>query len=286
MKLESFYLSAYFGLILSEVSAQQQQKRTGLRARVRSTLSREAPKTCAEITCDESYHCEITDGYAFCLEDDSDIRSINGVDDSDDKDLACIEDMYKCPDGTLVSRDSSNDCEFQRCPSDAETQDEEVVEVACAQDMYECRDGTLVSRDNQDNCEFYSCPSDAETQEEEDLEGIMCAADTRECPDGSFVGRDSENNCEFSECKATKRPTPGLFANFGGSVGNPGSRPSFGSSFGERGPSDNRSPPNFPKFGGSFGGSGSGSGSGSRGRGNNNGGRFPNFGGFNIFGGN
>jgi len=184
MKLASFYLSAYFGLILSEVAAQQQQKRTGLRARVRSTLSREK---------------------------------------------------------------------------------------ACTKELHECRDGTLVGRDGSNNCEFQPCPSGAETQQEEDSEGVMCAADARECPDGSFVGRDSENNCEFRKCKTPNRPTLGMFANFGGNGGNPSSRPSFG---GGSGPSDNHSPPNFSNFGGSFGG------------GNNNGGRFPNFGGFNRFGGN
>eukprot|EP01060_Flectonema_neradi_P020895 TRINITY_DN283_c0_g1_i1.p1 TRINITY_DN283_c0_g1~~TRINITY_DN283_c0_g1_i1.p1 ORF type:complete len:280 (+),score=28.99 TRINITY_DN283_c0_g1_i1:55-894(+) len=92
------------------------------------------------------------------------------------KSIPCPEDAKVCPGGTVVGRDSSNNCEFFPCPS-----------VVCTQETHQCSDGTHVGRDSNNNCEFFPCPS-------------LCIKEVKQCADGSFVGRDSNNNCEFFPC--------------------------------------------------------------------------------------
>jgi hypothetical protein len=93
--------------------------------------------------------------------------------------LVCPTDVLECDDGSFVSRDPENDCEFEECPS----------EVACTADVQECDDGSFVSRDPKNDCKFEECPSD-----------VVCTEDVQECDDGSFVSRDPTNDCEFEEC--------------------------------------------------------------------------------------
>jgi len=123
---------------------------------------------------------------------------------------ACIDDVQECPDGSFVSRDPDNNCEFEACPAS----------VVCAADVQECPDGSFVSRDPDNNCEFEPCPLSTECEVEEKLcpDGVsitsrslanncefspcdvVCALDVRECPSGEYVSRDPENGCEFSSC--------------------------------------------------------------------------------------
>merc|ERR1712003_13425 len=48
--------------------------------------------------------------------------------DSESEDLVCTEDALECSDGSFVSRDPTNGCEFPACPS--EEQQENVVSSA------------------------------------------------------------------------------------------------------------------------------------------------------------
>ena len=91
----------------------------------------------------------------------------------------CPEDIFVCADGSIVSRDITNKCEFPPCAKP----------TYCLMDLYPCPDGTMVGRDIENNCEYKPCP-----------ETKYCPKDLRECPDGTVVGRDVKNNCEFKTC--------------------------------------------------------------------------------------
>eukprot|EP00961_Rhodomonas_salina_P275019 3715605-Rhodomonas_salina.1 len=59
---------------------------------------------------------------------------------------SCPDDVRMCPDGSHVSRDPLNNCEFHKCP------------VVCSKDIQVCEDGTSVTRDPANSCAFYPCP--------------------------------------------------------------------------------------------------------------------------------
>ena len=105
------------------------------------------------------------------------------------QDLACDADVQECSDGSFVSRDPTNGCEFPSCPLLGDSKPATSV-IVCAADVQECSDGSFVSRDPTNNCEFPSCPN----------EDIFCTEDAQECSDGSFVSRDPTNGCEFPSC--------------------------------------------------------------------------------------
>jgi len=60
------------------------------------------------------------------------------------KQLACLADVKECTDGSFVSRDENNDCEFEPCPEEEEEEEEEVAPVSSG--GRQC-DGTLLRID-------------------------------------------------------------------------------------------------------------------------------------------
>ena len=58
------------------------------------------------------------------------------------KQLACLADVKECSDGSFVSRDENNDCEFEPCPD--KEKEEEVAPVSSG--GRQC-DGTLLRID-------------------------------------------------------------------------------------------------------------------------------------------
>ena len=94
----------------------------------------------------------------------------------------CNDDVKLCPDGTTVTRDIHNDCIFIECPG-------------CTDDVRYCSDGSIVTRDVNKDCSFPDCPDNSSED--------ACGADVRYCLDGSIVTRDINNNCDFPDC-----PTP------------------------------------------------------------------------------
>ena len=60
------------------------------------------------------------------------------------KQFSCLMDMIECSDGSLVSRDENNDCEFEPCPEEEKEQEEEVAPVSSG--GRQC-DGTLLRID-------------------------------------------------------------------------------------------------------------------------------------------
>ena len=61
------------------------------------------------------------------------------------KQFACLADVKECPDGSFVSRDENNDCEFEPCPEEEEEKEEE--EVANVSSGGRQCDGTLLRID-------------------------------------------------------------------------------------------------------------------------------------------
>lgn len=80
--------------------------------------------------------------------------------ESNDENLICTEDAKICEDGTVLSRDPNNNCEFPSCPDvEPEPESEIPVEpIPCPYDIKICEDGTELSRDPNNNCEFPECP--------------------------------------------------------------------------------------------------------------------------------
>merc|ERR1712048_66810 len=62
--------------------------------------------------------------------------------------LFCTEDVKECDDGSFVSRNPLNNCEFNECRSSP---------MMCTKDVQECDDGSFVSRDPWNNCNFEAC---------------------------------------------------------------------------------------------------------------------------------
>eukprot|EP01083_Nonionella_stella_P234396 825142_1 len=108
-------------------------------------------------------------------------RSCSAQDSFGDFGSICTMDVKECVDGSFVSRDGDNNCEFQPCPED---KDSEVPITAIA-----AEGGNIVAGE-----------SNAGEEKTEDLVSV-CAMDLKECADGmTFVSRDDKNNCEFESC--------------------------------------------------------------------------------------
>jgi len=152
--------------------------------------------------------------------------------DADDLhvDVVCMEDIYICPGGSEVSRDSANGCEFMPCPKADKMeapQDSPVnkvndvagthEDVVCMEDSRVCPDGSWVSRDSDNGCQFAPCPQVdkmeapplAPVMKEEDVAAphvdVFCTSDHQVCPDGSRVRRDKENGCVFAPCPSLQQ---------------------------------------------------------------------------------
>eukprot|EP00797_Seminavis_robusta_P030768 Sro651_g181530.1 chitinase (277) ;mRNA; r:16988-17818 len=117
--------------------------------------------------------------------------------------VLCPRSIQLCSDGSFVSRDPDNNCEFPACPDPSpptsEQEPSETPQVACPRQIKLCTDLTSVTYSGP-NCELEECPQGA------------CWVDSQVCPDGiTYVGRDPSNNCEFSACpegSTTEESTP------------------------------------------------------------------------------
>ena len=89
--------------------------------------------------------------------------------------MVCPMDMKQCANGSYVSRDPMNDCNFEECEIDMIDQIDALIEI---------EDGK-------------------EGEEVESINvGIVCPMDMKECSDGSYVSRDPMNDCNFEVCKS------------------------------------------------------------------------------------
>merc|ERR1712194_637209 len=120
----------------------------------------------------------------------------------------CAADVQECSDGTSVSRDPANGCEFPACRvgriclganeevKTCGTACESTCAVPspicieqCVLDV--CQRKALHIRDANGVCILATaCPA-------------VCAADVQDCSDGTSVSRDPANGCEFPACTAT-----------------------------------------------------------------------------------
>ena len=71
---------------------------------------------------------------------------------------ACTKEMKICPDGSGVSRNGANNCEFDACPKMPIKKKGEPM--MCTQEVKQCPDGSFVGRDSNNNCAFSPCPKD------------------------------------------------------------------------------------------------------------------------------
>lgn len=104
--------------------------------------------------------------------------------------VACPKDLKVCLDGSTVSRDPNNDCEFLPCPP-----------VSCKVCPFGYNDGCndcQCDEDGNASCTERFCLVQGEPSCFP--EPVGCTDDVFECPDGSFVSRDPENDCKFEEC--------------------------------------------------------------------------------------
>lgn len=162
------------------------------------------------------------------------------------EEVACTYDLNICPDGSMVSRNPNDNCNFEPCPEDGDGDDttgesatispitnyiegEEDDMMACAADVQECSDGSYVSRNPADDCNFDACPDEMEVKEptidetldKDDNNEIGCDADAKICPDGSAVGRNGTNNCEYDPCPSIDPATSCEICQDGRPVGDP-----------------------------------------------------------------
>lgn len=111
-----------------------------------------------------------------------------------DKPIACTEEAKICSDGTAVSRDGNNNCEFSACPDErsyvsTDLEQCKVIRFMCVQGKQPFTD------DNGCGCEPVN------------LTGITileCTGEIKTCIDGSILHRDPANNCEFPACPEGK----------------------------------------------------------------------------------
>ena len=94
-------------------------------------------------------------------------------------DFKCNDDLLLCPNGQYVGRDPTT-CDFLPCPG--------VIEN-CDKGYKKCEDGIYVIADANDNCNYVPCPNDND-----------CADLTLTCSDGTVVVPNPKYGCEFDFC--------------------------------------------------------------------------------------
>ena len=94
-------------------------------------------------------------------------------------DFKCNDDLLLCPNGQYVGRDPTT-CDFLPCPG--------VIED-CDKAYKKCEDGIYVIADANDNCNYVPCPNDND-----------CADLTLTCSDGTVVVPNPKYGCEFDFC--------------------------------------------------------------------------------------
>ena len=129
----------------------------------------------------------------------------------------CTEELFQCPDGSDVSRDSNNNCEFAPCPvspspapiisgdspapvpegnyttpSPMDAEAPAPIIEGCTEELFQCPDGSDVGRDSNNNCEFAPCPVSPSPAPAPTKETVVCTTEMFQCPDGSLVGRGAD----------------------------------------------------------------------------------------------
>lgn len=112
----------------------------------------------------------------------------------------CTDDVMQCPDGSFVSRDPNNNCEFFPCPP------------TCTDDVFICPDGTLVSRDPENNCEFPPCPTATPTSTATATPTSTATATSTSVPEGGSCTESSQCSpglaCVNQTCAVTPAEAP------------------------------------------------------------------------------
>lgn len=103
---------------------------------------------------------------------------------------ACDDDVFECPDATVVGRDATTNCNFLPCRSAGQRRLQKRTQQSMSR-----HDWTIKSPENRRNpynsCDFHEC----------------CSQDKGYCPDGTLVVRNPANNCRFFMCPSFTRRT-------------------------------------------------------------------------------
>merc|ERR1712048_1550394 len=150
---------------------------------------------------------------------------------------SCSSDVMECWDGSFVSRDPHNNCEFESCPAPPVKLDYQKLghgycrtpdggkgdfDLLWYGNEWQCRDkcsstNSCVGYEYQQHknmCEIHKATVSHVDSAGHSGHGVVCfkkkqqpqpefcSSDVMECWDGSFVSRDPHNNCEFESCPA------------------------------------------------------------------------------------
>lgn len=122
----------------------------------------------------------------------------------------CTADVKECADGSYVSRNPKNNCEFDPCCCDPDSFQYCFIGVAacCPDGNWSCPNGET---------KIYMCEGEESTGPfGKPCEKKECSTNLRkQCPDGSTVGQDPDNDCEFFPCCCDSKLEPGQFGNQG-----------------------------------------------------------------------
>ena len=110
----------------------------------------------------------------------------------------CPMDVRYCKDGSVVSSDHTNNCEFFKYEEYRDKDDTEDMK-ACTKELKPCRDGTMVGRDPYNDCKFEDCP-DNDIVLPPVIDDTVCSADVKMCKNGFIVRRDPKNDCKWETC--------------------------------------------------------------------------------------
>ena len=140
----------------------------------------------------------------------------------DDEVLSCTEEAKICSDGSSVSRDPDNNCEFAPCPGDDDT-----TILCCAEPMpsdFECglsgcnccSDGKWVRGNSGPTYPPGTVCNRLNLEPSEPCAVVdTCTTDVKECDDGSYVSRDATNDCKFFPCPVEGQCGPNVVCEAG-----------------------------------------------------------------------
>ena len=121
------------------------------------------------------------------------------AEDTNNNDIFCTDDVNECPDGTFVSRDPSNGCNFEPCSEDKVIEEEEPVDENEDTEV----DTKLGDTDNIEQTD----PTTIDTEEEQSPQSIL-PEETNIENDEEFVTEEAIGTLEDDE---EDIPPPNVF---------------------------------------------------------------------------
>lgn len=135
---------------------------------------------------------------------------------------SCNNDIFRCTDGSFVSRDPNNVCEYFECDSNEKPMAASIIASSgrniCPSDLKECPDGSFVGRDPDNGCKWITCIAPTPHPTEDiavSMAGsvhskyqVECTNELFKCTNGSYVGQDPDDKCKYYSCDAPNKKPP------------------------------------------------------------------------------